>query len=120
MAAIGAQKFYPRGVADDERGCDAAEQCGEIGIGEPVVQRHVGNAGDGRAEQCDRCRLAAFLEQRDMGAAAFGDRAGGALGRREKLAIGPAPAIADQTYPVRVRIGGHLQNERYIHVGSVG
>ena len=69
MAEVRGQALDALRIAHDVRGRDAPEQGGEIGIGEAIVEGHVGNARQRGAEQRDGRGLAALIEQGDVRAA---------------------------------------------------
>ncbi len=49
-ALVGGESLNPAHVADEAGGCDALEQRSQIGVGEPVVERHIRDAGNGCTE----------------------------------------------------------------------
>src|SRR5262249_11974990 len=85
-------------------------------IGQPVIQRYIGNARDRSTTQCYSCRLAALVQQSHMRAGASGDIEGRPLGGLEESAVRPAPSFADEADPLGIGIGGHLPNERDVHL----
>ena len=74
-------------IADQIGRRNPLQQAGEIDVGETVVERDVGDAGGGSAEQGDRGGFATLVEQRNMRAAALYDAGCGALRRAPKFAI---------------------------------
>jgi hypothetical protein len=111
VAAPGAQPVAPFDVANDARGCDPAQQGGKVGIGEAIVERHIGNAGDSGAEQRDGSSLAALVEQGHMRATAVGDVHRRALGSAQECAVGPSAPVTYQADALGIGIGRHLQDE---------
>ena len=118
MAALRGEPPDAVHIADDAGGRDSLEQGGEIGVGEPVVERYIGDAGNGRAKQRDRRRFAVLIQQRDMRAAALANGGCRATRGAEERAVGPAPPVADQADAFGLGVSRHLQNEREIHRGN--
>ena len=112
----GAQARRTRTIANDERRRDAFQQRPEILIRQPVIQRHIRHTGQRRAEQSNRRRFGAFVEQRHMTGAARLDLQRRATRRRQKRAIGPAPSATHQSDALRRRISGHAEHQRNIHL----
>ena len=61
-------------VAHHQRWGDPIKERGQIGIGQPVIERAIGHPGQRRTEQRDDRSLARFIEQRDIFRAALLDQ----------------------------------------------
>jgi hypothetical protein len=118
VALPAGQLFHPLAIAHHQCGGDPAQQRAKVGVGQAVVQRAIGHAGQRRTEHGDDARLARFVEQGDELGLAVGDQFRRTARGADQFAIGPAFAVADQADAVTGGIGRHFEQKGDIHGGS--